>query len=78
MEGFLWQIARMAAVLALVLAAALVATPPGRIPLALRGLVRIMSRDRGETGNLPGASASPARRFLAFILVLLAVVLALV
>ncbi|MCR5413753.1 MAG: hypothetical protein K6F50_03365 [Kiritimatiellae bacterium] len=72
----LWQVFKVVAVISIVLAAAIVATPPGRLPLALRGLHRIMRRDSGLPDSRPAAKTSAARRFVAFLLVLLAVVVA--
>ena len=68
------QIARLAAVIVLLVAAALVATPKGRLPLALRGIMRTMRRD----GAIPGAApcevrVAASRKVLAFFLVVLAV-----
>ena len=75
---WLW-IARIIAVVALLCVAAAIATPPGRLPLALRGLQRILHRDQGRTeGASPQPQASAGRRFLAFVLVLLAALLAMV
>ena len=74
------QIARLVGVLALLIVAALLATPPGRLPLALRGVYRILRRDRGlaEDPAAMAATAAPARkRLLAFVLVLVAAALAL-
>ena len=72
------QIARIALVIALLAAAAVVATPKGRLPLALRGVLRVMRRDGGLSGEAPkGERVSAARRALAFLLVLVAVALCL-
>ena len=74
------QIARLVGVLALLIVAALLATPPGRLPLALRGVYRILRRDRGLAED-PAAMAGVAptrKRLLAFVLVLVAVALALI
>ena len=59
MSAALW-IARIAAVVALLCAAAAVATPPGRLPLALRGLQRLDARS-ALTRILPQGD-DPARR----------------
>lgn len=73
------QIARVVLVVALMGAAAALATPKGRLPLALRGVQRILRRDRGLPVRPDAPSVvSTARRLLAFVLVLGAVVLALV
>ena len=58
-------------------AAAALATPPGRIPLALRGVYRMLKKDRGESAAPPAAGPAPLwRRILAFFLVVLAALLA--
>lgn len=76
MQQTLMQILRVVAVLALLGGAAAIATPRRRLPLALRGVCRIMKRDRGESAA-DGREKVPARRrLLAFALVLAAVVLA--
>ena len=71
------QIARLVGVLALLIVAALLATPPGRLPLALRGVYKILRRDRGLPAAVPaGGAAATGKRLLAFLLVLVAAVLA--
>jgi len=73
------QILRVAAVIALLCLAAALAAPPGRIPLALRGIRRIMSRDAGlGDSGASGGAAAPVRRALALLCVLAAAVLAVV
>ena len=73
------QVARLVAVLSLLIAAALLATPPGRLPLALRGVYRILRRDSGlpEDAAAMRGAASGRKRALAFLLVLAAAALAL-
>ena len=66
------QIARLVAVLALLCVAAAIATPKGRLPLALRGVARIFGV-RGEEQTVPAW-----KRAVAFVLVLFAVLLALI
>lgn len=74
-----FQIARIAAVVALLVAAAVVAAPKGRLPLALRGVMRVLRRDGAAPDRSPAAeTVKPARKFLAFVLVLVAVLLCLV
>ena len=70
-----WQLARVVAVIGLLVAAALVVTPPGRLPLALRGLRKVMRRDAGAAPD-KDLSASPLRRFAAFLLAAAAAVVA--
>lgn len=66
---------RVIAVVALLGVAAAIATPRGRLPLALRGLQRMLGRPAKETAGEP---VSARRRILAFLLVLLAAATALV
>lgn len=75
------EIARIVFVIALLGGAAALATPKGRIPLALRGVCRILRKDRGETAASADSFAAKVplwRRLLAFALVLIAVLTALV
>ena len=73
-----FEFARVVVVIALLIVAACLATPPGRVPLALRGIKRILNRDSGVAEDAGASSASPRRRFFAFLLVLSAAALALV
>ena len=88
----LMEILRIAGVIALVCVAGALATPPGRIPLALRGLVKVLnavpspSRRPAVSGD-PHSRASrrdgdgtvsPGKRLLAFVLVITAILLALI
>ena len=66
------QVARLVAVVALLCVAAAIATPKGRLPLALRGMAKLF-RISGEEQTVPAW-----KRALAFALVLLAVILALI
>ena len=66
------QIARLVAVLALLCVAAALATPKGRLPLALRGVAKLF-RISGEEQTVP-----VWKRLLASVLVLLAILLALI
>ena len=77
------QIARLVAVVALLCVAAAIATPKGRLPLALRGVAKLLARDRGQTQSTAVEdcrlqSVSAGKRTLAFLLVILAVILALI
>lgn len=73
-----FEVARVFAVIALVGFAAFLATPPGRLPLALRGIRRMLRRDLGAVEPAVEANAALWRRVLAFLLVLAAAALALV
>lgn len=71
------QILRLAAVIGLVVGAAALATPPGRLPLALRGLAKVLGRGRpGGVGTPETRPVSSWRRLLAFLLVVLAAAVA--
>ena len=77
------QIARLVAVVALLCAAAAVATPKGRLPLALRGLAKLLAHDRGQAQPTAADRSRPqavsaGKRALAFTLVVLAIILALI
>ena len=77
------QVARLVAVVALLCVAAAIATPKGRLPLALRGLAKLLARDRGQTQSTAVEdcrlqSVSAVKRTLAFLLVVLAIILALI
>ena len=72
-----FEFARVVAVISLVMVAATLATAPGRLPLALRGIRRMLRSDLGA-GEPPADAKAPAwRRALAFLLVLAAAALAL-
>ena len=86
------QIARLVAVVALLCVAAAIATPKGRLPLALRGLAKMLntvpdaSRRQALAGDLRyhasrrdgDGTVSGGKRAFAFTLVVLAVILALI
>ena len=87
MNTVVFQIARICAVLALVCVAAALATPKGRLPLALRGLAKLLRNDdtrtfepseHSEHSEHSDIQVSLAKRLLAFLLVLLAILLALI
>lgn len=77
MTAALVQILRIAAVVALLCASAALATPPGRLPLALRGLAKMLGRRSAADGGGDGR-VSAGRRFAAFLALLAAVALAVV
>ena len=68
---------RIVAVIALLGVAAAIATPPGRLPLALRGLQTLMRKDRGLKPAEASAKVPVWKRLLALLLVLLAVLVTL-
>ena len=69
----LFQILRIIAVIALLIVAACLATVKGRLPLALRGIYRILHKEAPQSEEL---QVPLARRIIAFILVLTAATLA--
>ena len=78
------QIVRLVAIVALLCVAAAIATPKNRLPLALRGLAKLLNSvpDASRVAGV-GQPDVPTRvprlkRFLAFLLVLLAILLALI
>ena len=76
-----FQLIRICAVVALLCVAAAIATPKGRLPLALRGLAKMLGKDGIQTfehSEHSNIQVSLARRLLAFSLVLLAILLALI
>ena len=81
MNTVAFQLARICLVIALVCVAAALATPKGCLPLALRGLAKMLGKDgirtfeHAEHSNI---QVSLARRLLAFLFVLLAILLALI
>ena len=92
MNTVVFQLARICAVLALVCVAAALATPKGRLPLALRGLAKMVnavpspSRRQALAGDPRyhasrrdgDGTVSAGKRVVAFFLVLLAILLALI
>ena len=78
MDAMIW-VFRLIAVLAALVVASLLATPHGRLPLVVRGMVRMMRHDRGENvagGSECGERVSGRRKFFAFSLLLIAIILA--
>lgn len=70
------EAARVAGVIVLLGVAACLASPPGKLPLALRGIRKILRRDSGTHRDAEMAKVSAGRRFVAFLLVIVAVVVA--
>jgi ABC-type branched-subunit amino acid transport system permease subunit len=71
-------VVKVVLVMALLVFAALISSPKGRLPLALRGLKKIINSDFGinDAQNDQSQRVSAKRRFLAFILVILAIAIA--
>ena len=87
MNTVAFQLARICVVIALVCIAAALATPKDRLPLALRGLAKMLgsceveklrSCDSSKPLNLSTSQPPAWKRLLAFVLVLLAILLALI
>jgi len=76
-EHEIFGLIQMIVVIALVVVAAALATPKGRLPLALRGLMKIMRKDRAGQPPTPG-TVPVWKRLLALVLVLIAFALALI
>lgn len=75
MDWLFWAL-RVCGVIVLLWLAAYVATPPGRASLPLRGLARVLRKDSGVSGEEPPLRVSWTRRFIAFLIVLVAVLMA--
>jgi len=78
-----YQLSRLILIIVLLIVAALLATPPNRLPLAMRGLMKILRKDAQSLGTDPRSLGTDPkegvknwRKMLAFLLVLLAAVLA--
>lgn len=76
-ETEIFELIRVLGVIGLVVVAAVLATPPNKVPLALRGLVRILRRDAGsrEASTTPGA-VPLWKKLLSFALCVLAFIIA--
>jgi len=73
------QILRVVAVVGLIVGAAVLATPKGKLPLALRGVYRIVRRDRALPDKpVDVVRPSALKRTFAFLMVLLAAALCMV
>ena len=70
------ELVLVVAVMGLVLAAAALCTPKGRTPLALRGIQKILRRDRGVKPENKGEPVPAWRKWLAFLMVVAAFLLA--
>lgn len=70
---------RFVVVIALLGIAAMLATSKGRLPLALRGLKKVIRQDAGKPASTPTETAASVpgwKRFVAFLLVILAFLIA--
>ena len=74
--SMVFQIARLVAVVALLVVAAAMAIPKGRLPLALRGVYKLLRRDIGAPVVTSEDSVSAKRRITAFLIVILAIIIA--
>ena len=75
MKGDFFELMRVIAVVAMLIAAAALATPKGKLPLALAGLAKLLNRERRHPSEVEPPAAW--KRFLALVLVLAAVAAAL-
>lgn len=76
MSMAVFWIVKIVLVIALLGVAAAIATPKGRLPLALRGLEKLMGK-RAKT-RAAGESVSTGKRFFALVLVIIAIIAAIV
>lgn len=72
------QLVRVILVIFLVVTAAVLSTPKGRLPLAVRGLAKILRRDGQKAAPNEVKPVPTWKKFLAFILVILAALLSMV
>lgn len=77
-ETEIFELVRVLVVIGLVVGAAVLATPPNKVPLALRGLMRILKKDSksADTASLSGQAVPSWKKLLSFGLCILAFVLA--
>ena len=71
-----FQVARVTIVIALVIYAAILVTPKGRTPLALRAIRKLFQKANGAGVADAGEPVSVTRRLIAFGLVILAFAIA--
>lgn len=71
------QCLRIAAVVLLLCISSAVATPPGRLPLVLRGLRKVVRKDAGLSCTDEKQSVSVYRKLLSVALIVIAVAIAL-
>lgn len=69
----LFALLRVITVIVLVVAAAVLTTPPNKIPLALRGLAKLLGREQPKREMIP---VPTWKKLLAFVLVVVAFILA--
>ena len=68
------NLVRVIVVILLVVVAAVLATPQGRLPLAVRGLAKVLGHKSDNGGK--GEKVPIWKKFLAFLLVILAFIIA--
>lgn len=69
----LFALLRVITVIVLVVSAAVLTTPPNKVPLALRGLAKLLGRERPQREVVP---VPTWKKLLAFVLVIVAFILA--
>lgn len=72
-----WELARIVLVMAMLIVAGLLCTPKGRLPLALRGLKKLLKKDGHDFAPEEEKVVPSNRKFIAFIIVLAAAAIAL-
>lgn len=77
------ELIAMVIVMALIVSAAVLSTPKGRLPLAIRGLAKLLKKEQNPTLNTHNSALNTReapvptwRKVLAFILVIIALLLA--
>lgn len=74
-ETEILELLRVIAVIGLVVTAAVLATPPNKIPLALRGLAKMLGKS-AESDKTAVAVVPTYKKILAFLIVVIAFIIA--
>lgn len=74
-ETEILELLRVLAVIGLVVIAAVLTTPPNKVPLALRGLAKMLGKSAESDKSMP-AVVPAYKKILAFVLVILAFIIA--
>lgn len=74
-ETEILELLRVIAVIGLVVTAAVLATPPNKIPLALRGLAKMLGKS-AESAKTAVAVVPTYKKILAFLIVVIAFIIA--